>query len=316
MQICNAALRLSALALFAAPATFSHAEEKDIFDHAKQKAAGKDVKKIVFIADHGTHGSRGNHEFLGGSVLLARQLNTAYPNVHAVVHSKKHWPKDLAHADAVVVLLNHGGPAAKDPRIAAAVKRGAGFAAIHYGVEVNKGEEGKNYLEWMGGYFETFWSVNPHWTAKFSEFPEHPITRGVKPFSINDEWYFHMRFREGMKGVTPILSDLPPLEKVRSKEKPTPRGGNPQVWEAVKAGKKQHVAWAYERPDGGRGFGFTGLHKHRNLGNDGFRTVLLNGIAWVTKLDVPKGGVLSKTPSDEDLEEVIDVGRGAVKQGK
>ncbi len=40
--------------------------------------------------------------------------------------------------------------------------------------------------------------------------PEHPITRGVKPFKINDEWYYHMRFREEMEGVTPILTDLPP----------------------------------------------------------------------------------------------------------
>ena len=35
---------------------------------------------------------------------------------------------------------------------------------------------------------------------------EHPTARGVKPFVIKDEWYYHMRFVEGMKGVTPILS--------------------------------------------------------------------------------------------------------------
>ena len=28
--------------------------------------------------------------------------------------------------------------------------------------------------------------------------------------SIYDEWYFHMRFRDGMKGVLPILSAVPP----------------------------------------------------------------------------------------------------------
>ena len=31
------------------------------------------------------------------------------------------------------------------------------------------------------------------------------------------------------------------------------------------------MAWAYVRPDGGRGFGFTGLHKHSNLADDNFR---------------------------------------------
>ena len=78
--------------------------------------------------------------------------------------------------------------------------------AIHYGVEVNKGKQGDNYLKWMGGYFETFWSVNPFWTAKLDTIPEHETTRGVKPFAINDEWYYHMRFVPDMKGVTPVLS--------------------------------------------------------------------------------------------------------------
>ena len=36
--------------------------------------------------------------------------------------------------------------------------------------------------------------------------PEHAVTRGVKPFTINDEWYYHMRFVDGMTGVTPIVS--------------------------------------------------------------------------------------------------------------
>ena len=38
---------------------------------------------------------------------------------------------------------------------------------------------------------------------------DHPITRGVKPFAADDEWYYHMRFREGMSGVTPILTAMP-----------------------------------------------------------------------------------------------------------
>ena len=58
----------------------------------------------------------------------------------------------------------------------------------------------------------------------------------------------------------------------------------------------------YERPDGGRGFGFTGGHSHWNWANDSFRTVVLNGIVWTAGLDVPAGGVPSKTPTLEELE--------------
>jgi hypothetical protein len=74
------------------------------------------------------------------------------------------------------------------------------------------------------------------------------------------------------------------------------------------------MAWAYDRPDGGRGVGFTGLHKHTNLGNADFRTLLLNAIAWVSRLDVPEHGVPSRPLSRDDLERLIDEGKLAVKR--
>lgn len=295
-------------------ATIAAAAERDPFDYAAQRASGDDVAKIVFIADAGTHGERGNHEFVGGSLLMARALNAAYANVHAVVHSNKAWPKDLQHADAVIVLLNHAEPAATDPEVFAAVRKGAGFMAIHYGVEVNKGVAGNHYLDWLGGYFETFWSVNPWWTPDFRSFPEHPTTRGVQPFAVNDEWYYHMRFADGMQGVTPILSDVPPLETAKAES--SSHGGNPAVHAEVTDGQPQVVAWAFDRPDGGRGFGFTGLHLHENLANDSFRTVLLNAAAWVAGQEVPADGVPSATPSKEDLAKLLVDADAAIAAGK
>jgi hypothetical protein len=85
------------------------------------------------------------------------------------------------------------------------------------------------------------------------------------------------------------------------------------VWAAVSKGQKQVMAWAYVRPDGGRGFGFTGYHNHANLANDSFRTLLLNAVAWVTKLEVPATGVPSKTLTHDELEGLIDEGKLAVK---
>ena len=280
-------------------------KEKDIFNYVAQKDAPKNVKKIVFVADPSSHRPRGNHEFMAGSIYLARTLNNCYDNVYAVVYPNYQWPKELTHADAVIVLLNHGGSAV-NPAVEAAVKRGAGFMAVHYGVEVTKGKQGDAYSNWIGGYFEAFWSVNPFWTPKFTKIPEHETTRGVKPFSVNDEWYYHMRFVSDMKGVTPILSDLPDIKNVR-KEKSS-HGGNPDVYEDVRAGKPQLLAWAFVRPDGGRGFGFTGYHRYDNLKNDSFRTLLLNAAAWVTRLDVPAGGVPSPTPTDAELTKLADEG--------
>jgi hypothetical protein len=309
-----AALALAvSLLLTSSTLTAGDKTARDIFDYEAQKAA-RGVKKIVFVADTAPHGPRGNHEFLAAAIYLARTINANYPDAYAVVHTINKWPKDLKHADSVIVLLNHGGSAV-NPAVKEAMARGAGFMAIHFGVEVNKGEQGKHYLQWLGGYFETFWSVNPWWTPDFKEIPRHETTRGVKPFAVHDEWYYHMRFVEGMKGVTPILVALPPLKTIHGEgKKSSERGGNPAVWEDVSAGKKQVMGWAYERPGGGRGFGFTGLHKHANLGNDNMRTLLLNAVAWVSGLQVPEGGVPSRTLDRGELEGLIDEGRLAVKR--
>ena len=59
------------------------------------------------------------------------------------------------------------------------------------------------------------------------------------------------------------------------------------------------------RPDGGRGFGFTGAHFHNNWANDDFRKLVLNAILWVAKADVPKGGVKSQV-TEEMLAQNLD----------
>lgn len=309
-------LPVAACLLFAlAPLWADEKKEKDIFDHEAQKKAPRDVKKVVFIAGTEPHGGRGNHEFMAAAIFLARTLNENYPNVYAVVHSRAKFPKDLSHADAIIIGMDHGGMVADNAEVEKAIKRGAGFMALHYGVEVRKGKQVEKFLAWMGGCFEPFWSVNPWWTPEFKDLPKHPTTRGVKPIKVNDEWYYHMRFVDGMKGVTPILSAVPPLKTVQGEgKKSSSHGGNPDVYKAVKAGQPQIVAWAYDRPDGGRGFGFTGMHKHDNWGDEGFRTLLANAAAWVSGLEVPETGVPTKNLDKGAREALIDEGKLAVKK--
>ena len=81
-----------------------------------------------------------------------------------------------------------------------------------------------------------------------------------------------------------------------------PNSGNPTVRAEVDEGLPQHVAWAAERPDGGRGFGFTGGHFHNNWADENFRTLVLNAIVWVAKGEVPPSGVVAPTPTREELE--------------
>jgi hypothetical protein len=240
-------------------------------------------------------------------MLLASELNQAMGDkIHAVVYDKG-WPNDptvLQNTDAIVMFCDGGdGHMAKWHRrkIDHYAKNGMGIGCIHYGVEIPKDQGGEDFLNWIGGYFETNWSVNPHWVAKFTEFPDHPVTRGVTPFEANDEWYFHMRFRPDMKGVTPILSALPPESTMQRGD--GPHSGNPDVRAAVLERKEpQHLAWVSENEGGGRGFGFTGAHYHNNWASDSFRKVVLNAITWITKTEVPEGGVTTATPDESALE--------------
>jgi hypothetical protein len=133
---------------------------------------------------------------------------------------------------------------------------------------------------------------------EYVSFPAHPITRGVKSFSIKDEWYFNMRFRPNQEGVVPILV-AKPSDAVRKGPYVWPAGPYPHIQEA--SGRDEIMMWAVERDDGGRGFGFTGGHFHANWANDDFRKTVLNSMVWVAKADVPAGGIDSAAVTDEEL---------------
>ncbi|MHC4555974.1 MAG: family 16 glycoside hydrolase [Planctomycetota bacterium] len=262
----------------------------------------EDRKKIVLVAGPRSHGY-GSHEHNAGCLLLAKSLNESMSGVYATTYLND-WPKDPTacdNTDALVVFCDGGGGHVIMRHLEEVDKlatKGVGIAMLHYAVEVPKGKPGDYMLKWIGGYFETFWSVNPHWKAEFKKLPKHPITHGVKPFFMDDEWYYHMRFVDNMENVTPILTAIPP-DSTRRKGNDA-HGANPHV--RARMGMPEHVAWAYERADGGRGFGFTGGHWHWSWASNDFRKLVLNALVWITGADVPPNGVLSKTPSIEELE--------------
>ena len=66
-------------------------------------------KKIVLIPGNDSHGV-GDHEHLGGCILLAKLLNENVGGVNAVV-TEQGWPKDttiLDDADAIVMYSDGG----------------------------------------------------------------------------------------------------------------------------------------------------------------------------------------------------------------
>jgi type 1 glutamine amidotransferase len=275
-------------------------EVKDIRLKRLRLADGR--KKLVLVAGRPSHAS-GEHEHRAGCLLAEKCLDAAGVPLVTTVYANG-WPNDptaFDNADAVFFFSDGGErhPVLQSNRLAqidALAKRGVGVACLHYAVEVPKEKGGPQFLDWLGGYFEPHWSVNPHWKLAAPQLAtDHPITRGVRPFETQDEWYYHMRFREPPAGVTMILTAVPPDA---TRERPDgPHSNNP----TVRAGKgsREALAWAYERPGGGRGFGCTGGHYHRNWADDGFRRLMLNALVWTAGLDVPPGGVQSGVTADD-----------------
>ena len=286
-----------------------------------------DKKNVLLIAGRPSHGA-GEHEHNAGIQLLAAGLKQGAANlVDLEVSLGGQWPTDaaIAKADAIVIYSDGGNGHPALPHLDQLAKKmaaGCGFVCLHYAVEpayeragwlsvdgkpvspppAGRSSVGKGAVEfkdWLGGYFEQHWSVNPHWLADFKSLPDHPASRGVKPFATSDEWYFNMRFRDGMDGVTPILAAVAP-EATMNRGMGT-HNGNPEVRQQVLEAKQpQVVAWAVERKDGGRGFGFTGGHFHKGWANDNQRTLVLNAIVWSAKAEVPAGGITTKF-TDEEL---------------
>ena len=256
-------------------------------------AESAEAKKILMIAGNPSH-RYGAHEHYAGLKILEEAIERSVDGIECDV--VKGWPKPeaLAAADSIVIYCDGGRRhIAMEHRdeLKKQLARGCGFVCIHYAVEMLHDESGKDWVEMLGGHFEVNYSVNPHWDADFVSLPDHPIANGVKPFKTNDEWYFHLRFND--KGVTPILAAVAPETTMARKD--GAHSGNPHVRKSVARGDKQTVAWAFDRPDGGRSFGFTGGHFHWNWGNDDQRRLVANAIRWTAGDTIePDGSSLGK----------------------
>lgn len=249
--------------------------------------AGFTGKKIVLVAGTRSHGP-GDHEFFAGTAIMCNLLkqNGVWP-----VMVRDGWPKNekiFEGASALVFYMDGRGghPVVQKDRLKLLQKyidQGAGWVNLHYAVDYEP-RHGETVVGWMGGYYDPRTSINPHWDADIRSLPKHPIANGVKPFKLRDEWYYNMHWIGDVvdvseaKNVTPILRALPP-DNTR---------GTPDAKKYP--GRVETMAWAYERPSGGRAFGFTGGHFHRNWGNEDFRRVVTNAILWSANVTVPETG--------------------------
>jgi hypothetical protein len=246
------------------------------------------LAKVVLVAgDMGTGHGPGQHEHFAGCALFMRMLRQT-PGVWPVM-VRDGWPKDPAatfkDAKAVVFYMDGGGKqttiahAAEIDKLAAA---GVGIVHVHQVVDYPA-----NFVEhaarWVGGAYGPKTGSRGHWDGAFDAFPAHAVTRGVTPWTVNDGFIQNLTWVEGAEGITPIL-----------------RTRNPKAKAGLYANANDDVVcWTYDRPDGGRSFAMTGGDMHKHWGHEGMRRLLINGILWTAKVEVPEGGApVALDPAD------------------
>jgi type 1 glutamine amidotransferase len=100
---------------------------------------------------------------------------------------------------------------------------------------------------------------------------DHPIVAGCKPFKTRTEYYWKIAFKPDDTARVPLATFDPSAP-----------------------GTQALVAWAVERPNGHRGFAFTGGHYHASWGIESYRKMVLNALLWTAHAPVPEGGAESK----------------------
>jgi type 1 glutamine amidotransferase len=238
------------------------------------------LAKIVLVAGPVSN-KPGEHEYFAGCALIMdwlKQTQGVWPVLVA-----DGWPKNEAILDGAKAVVVYSDTADKLPFLEASrwdhmkrlIAAGTGFVMLHQSADVpaDRAEEMKS---WLGAVWQKDTGCRGHWDMDFNDIPPHPITRGVAAFHVPfDGWLFNLQFAPG---ATPLLSGEVP-DKARTTADAKAHAGRPEV-----------VAWAYERPNGGRSFAFTGCHIHRNWALESQRRLVTNGILWTAKIAVPDTG--------------------------
>ena len=272
------------------------------------------TKRILFFAGPASHGW-GSHQHPAGSFVLVQAIRKSGLDVR--VDLTFEWPNSdrLTEIDSLVIYSDgwNKHPATEHlDDLENFMNRGGGLSVIHWATGIG----GKDLwtrkevtqeavrIQWrglMGADFEPWHSVSVIWDTGFEDLTDHEITRGVVPFRVWDECYFHLRCSETeCEHVVPLHRSLPPVNVIRPGVQAD--SGSESALKAVRDEKEaQYCSGGFQRPKGGRSYGYTGGHLHWNWARDEVRKLVLNGIYWTSGAEVPEEGVVSPRPSAKQM---------------
>lgn len=237
-------------------------------------------KKILLVGSPPDGHAPTTHEYVAGLGVLEKCLKPVKDVEVTAVSAEGAWkegPELVGRADVVVLFLTEGAKwlSADEKRLAGFrqhAKRGGGLVVLHWGMGTKDAEPIAAFVELFGGCHG-----GPDRKYKVADVgvsvadPKHPITVGVADFKVREEFYYKLKFPKGEPGVKPVLR-------------------------AEIDGEKETIAWAWDRADGGRSFGFSGLHFHENWKREEYRRLVSQAVLWTAKLPVPEKGLTVELP--------------------
>jgi quercetin dioxygenase-like cupin family protein/type 1 glutamine amidotransferase len=261
-------------------------------------AATPSAPTIVIVGDRKAGLPDAEHDWPDGALKLERLIKAspAFSNAKANV---KVFPvgfpanlKEIEDASVVVLYFGTRRTAAgsinpvQDPAVKQALDalmaRGVGLVALHQAFTVPGQNHNAPFKEWLGGVRIAVTDYTVENAPIAVATANHPVASGVTAFEALDEFYPTIEF--GDAKVTPILNARVHVQHRKAQA----------VWE--EPAKDRVVAWAYERPNGGRAFAYSGGHYLAAFDHPQVRTIVLNAILWAARGDVPKSGVIANVP--------------------
>lgn len=215
----------------------------------------------------------GTHEYLPAQRILRHLLKDVPGLKTEIVQADDPWsegPELLGRADGVVLFVSQGAQWIQaDPRryeaFARLAQRKGGFTSLHWGTGTKDAENIEGFTRLFGachGGPDRKFTVFDRIAVEFAD-AKHPIVAGLEPFHIREEFYYRLKRPAADAGTLHALLTIP-----------------------VDDGHDL-VGWTFDRADGGRSFGFTGLHFHDNWTRPEYRRLITQGILWTMNIAPP-----------------------------
>ena len=244
----------------------------------------EEPKQLLLLAQGPDGHPVSTHEYVAGQQILAKLLRDVPQLKITVAHADGDWtagPALLDKADHCVLFVSEGAKWVNaDPSRREALRRLAGrkggLSVLHWGMGTRDAANIDPFVQLFGACHGGPDRKYKVLETKCTPAADHPATKGLEPFELKDEFYYALKRDPANKTLQPLLS-------------------------ARIDGQDELVAWAWERPDGGRSFGFSGLHFHANWKHAAYQKLVAQSVLWTMQITPPAEFPAKLTEADFQL---------------